>query len=176
MPRTKTSSRLRGNRARRHSLRARLAKLPRLLALLLPRYRVRTLMIAVAVFAVVFWAFDAIPAFLATCLLSTGPAIGACWAARRSEGELTPVVKGGLAGGAIQAALLTTSFLLGYLAFWEKPSSDEAVDWAAIHVVIILVVSFVQGLLIGAVAWFFHALPGPRSRSPRIRRSPDPLL
>ena len=128
-----------------------------------PRYSIRTLMIAVAIAAIAFWAVVSFPAVCyATALLGAFlviPMIGASWGGYRSANRFDGSVVGGIVGAFIQStALLAYYWGFALIAYcWCFDFSVSMHEWANIGATALLllagsvVLGSIAGLLVGIV-------------------------
>jgi hypothetical protein len=109
------------------------------------RFRIRTLMLAVAGVALVCTAIVELPGreyLLILLVPAIGPLIGADWAGRRNEPDSLDPISGGLVGGTVQAILMA----MALSAF--SPLQPPFV------VLPLLAIELVYGLLVGSIVTY----------------------
>ena len=120
----------------------------------LPRFRLRTLMIAVAVAGIVSWAVVSLPGIGYVCALLTVllivPVLGACWGGYRSANPFDGSTVGGIVGALIQSAVIGAYF-------GPRALGLSAGAWATAGMMLFLMLATsaflgsIAGLLVGSV-------------------------
>ncbi len=123
-----------------------------------PRYRIRTLMIAIGIAGIAFWAIVSFPAVCyAGALLGAFlvvPVIGASWGGYRSANCFDGSVVGGIVGAIIQStSLMAYRWSLNFSVSMDDLESLGGTVFVLLAVSVIL--GSIAGLLVGIV--FYRA-------------------